>query len=130
MKLKTFEQFSTEDFAVAGGNTSWSDTYKGKEITITLKDVNDYLDKKNVQVKEINPKSIEELLIKTERDPNRIESANLDYPVILSEKDGELIHILDGQHRIVKCLKNDIDKIKVRILNLNTAPFEYKYIFR
>jgi len=130
MKLKTFEQFSTEDYAVAGGNTSWSDTYKGKDITITLKDIINYLDNENVKVKEINPNIIEHLLIKVERDPNRVESADLKYPVILSEKNGELTKILDGQHRVVKCLKNNIDKINVRILNLDNAPFEYKYIFR
>ena len=47
-----------------------------------------------------------------------VNDADLDYPIILDE-DGE---IMDGRHRIVKCLVNGIDRIKAVRFNENPAP--------
>lgn len=108
-----------------GYNTTWSKN----NISISLKDVNDYLDYKKISIKIIDPKSIEHLLIKTKRDEKRINDANLKYPIILTQKDGKITHILDGQHRVVKCIQNNINKIKSKILDLDNAPQEYQDIF-
>ena len=113
-----------------GADTAWTVKYKGKEITITLKNVNNYLDKNNIKTKIINPKSLESLLIKVKRDESRVQKANLDYPIIVTKQNGKFTKILDGQHRVVKCINNNIDKIKARILDLDNAPDSYKIVFR
>ncbi len=126
--MKTFKEFIKEGHI--GVDTTWTDEYNGKEITISLQDVNNYLDKNNVKVEEIDPMLIKNLLINTKRDSQRVEFANLDYPVIITKTNGKYTKILDGQHRVVKCINNNIDRIKSRILDLDTAPDEYKKIFR
>ena len=113
-----------------GANSSWTRTYKDKEITITLKDVNKYLDEKSIKVIEINPNKLKHLLIDTKRDPNRVQKADLDYPIIVVKNDEKYTNILDGQHRVLKCLTNKIDKIKAKVLELNNAPPKYKFMFK
>lgn len=68
-------------------------------------------------------------MIDVERDPNRVESADLSFPIVVSKSNGEFKGILDGQHRVVKSIKNGIPTIKARVLNLDTAPEEYKKMF-
>ena len=136
--LKLYENFE-EDENLPGGDipsdsntgadTSWTRDIDGRETTITLHDVNDYLDKNNVPVEEIDTKSIEDILIETERDPNRVESADLSFPIVLSKSNGKFKAILDGQHRVVKSIQNDIPTIMARVLVLDTAPEEYKKMF-
>lgn len=117
------------EFSHIGANTSWSRNYKGENITISLNDINNYLDKNKVPVKYVDPKSIEQHLIKVKRDPQRINKSNLDFPIIIAKKNGEFVKILDGQHRVVKGLINKIDKIKVRVLDLDNVPHEYQHMF-
>jgi hypothetical protein len=109
--------------------TSWTATINRKKTTITLQDLIDYLDKNNVPVEEIDAKSLENILIKTDRDPNRVESADLSFPIIVSKFNGLFKAVLDGQHRVVKSIKNIIPTIKVRVLDLDTVPEEYKKMF-
>ena len=112
-----------------GVDTSWTRNIDGKKTTITLHDVNGYLDENNVNVEEIDTKSIEDILIDVERDSNRVESADLSFPIVVSKSNGEFKGILDGQHRVVKSIKNGIPSIRARVLNLDTAPEEYKKMF-
>ena len=134
-RIKLFENFIEENLpggdipSDQGLNTSWTRSIDGKETTITLQDLNDYLDENNVAVEEIDTKSIEDILIETERDPNRVESADLSFPIVVSKSNGEFKGILDGQHRVVKSIQNGIPTIKARVLILDTAPVEYKKIF-
>jgi hypothetical protein len=136
-RIKLFENFIEENLpggdipsdTNTGADTSWTRSIDGKETTITLQDLNDYLDENNVSVEEIDTKSIEDILIETERDPNRVNSADLSFPIVVSKSNGEFKGILDGQHRVVKSIQNDIPTIKARVLVLDTAPEEYKKMF-
>ena len=112
-----------------GADTSWTRNIDGKKTTITLHDVNDYLDENNVNVEEIDTKSIEDILIDVDRDPNRVEIADLSFPIVVSKSNGEFKGILDGQHRVFKSIKNGTPTIKARVLNLDTAPEKYKKMF-
>jgi hypothetical protein len=137
-RIKLFENFIEENLpggdipsdTNTGAATSWTRSIDGKETTITLQDLNDYLDENNVAVEEIDTKSIEDILIETERDPNRVNSADLSFPIVVSKSNGEFKGILDGQHRVVKSIQNDIPTIKARVLVLDTAPVEYKKMFK
>lgn len=132
-KIKKFEDFVISisiDFdkneGHQGEDTSWTDN----GFTITLHDVNDYLDENGVPVENIDVKSIEDILIKVDRDPERVDNADLDFPIIVSKKDGKFKRVLDGQHRAIKSIKNGLSTIKARILDLDTAPDEYKEMFK
>ena len=133
--LKIYENFEEEENLPGditsdtntGADTSWTRNIDGKKTTITLHDVNGYLDENNVNVEEIDTKSIEDILIDVERDSNRVESADLSFPIVVSKSNGEFKGILDGQHRVVKSIKNGIPR--ARVLNLDTAPEEYKKMF-
>ena len=132
--LKLFENFIEDEENLPGGDIPFDDKYgvdtswTVDDVTITLNDINSYLDENKVPVVEIDTTSIEDILIDTERDPERIDSASLEYPIILSTLNGDFYSVLDGQHRVVKSIKMGIPTIKARILDLDTAP-EYKKIF-
>ena len=119
--LKLFENFEQPEGT--GKESSWEREVDGKVIKITLNDVLNYLD----NGVEIDPHEIEHLLIDVERDSERVEASDLDYPVILLSSGGEIKSILDGQHRVVKALEND-EMVKIRILDLDLAPEKFNKI--
>jgi hypothetical protein len=135
--LKLYEDFSLlisiskenkeeKDYAKEGSETYW-ELEDGTKIT--LKDIVSFLDKENIPVIDIETDKLSHLLIDVERDPNRVEAANLDFPIIVSEYKGEFKSILDGQHRLVKSIKNRIDKIKCRVLDLEKSPEVFRKVF-
>jgi len=88
-----------------------------------------FLDDENIPVVEIPTAKLKHLLIDVERNPSRVEAANLDFPIIVSTYKNEYYSILDGQHRLVKSVKNKIKKIKCRVLDLENCPEEFKKVF-
>jgi hypothetical protein len=133
--LKLYENFEEEvlpgdipfdEYAKAGEETSW-ELEDGTKVT--LKKIVEFLDYKNIPVIEIPTKEVKHLLIDVERDSKRVEAANLDFPIIISKYKNEYDNILDGQHRLVKSVKNEIQKIKCRVLDLENCPEEFKKVF-
>jgi hypothetical protein len=120
--LKTYENFEQPEGT--GTESSWEVEIDGNPVKVTLTELIDYID----GVVEIDPNEIKELLIDTDRDPKRVDAADLDYPIILSMKNGEYKNIIDGQHRVVKALKDEVP-LKAKILNLDDAPEKYRKIF-
>lgn len=120
--LKIFEDFNQPEGT--GKDSFWEGERDGEIVRITLDDVLGYLD----SGQEMDPEKLKHLFIKTNRDPMRIESADLKYPVILLSSGGEIKSILDGQHRVVKALQNG-EMVKVRILDLDNAPEDFKSVF-
>jgi len=110
-----------------GLDTNWQDG----DSKITLQDVLDIAD----EPIEIDPNELKPLLIKTERDPARVQAADLEYPIVVTTQNGQYTSILDGQHRIVKASEynrlnpNDKISIKTIILNLDTAPEKFLQMF-
>ena len=107
-----------------GLDTTWEDG----DIKITLQDilVNAASYVKSVK---INPNELEPLLIQTERDPDRVQAADLQYPIIVTTENGQYKKILDGQHRLEKALHLKVP-INARVLNLDEAPEEYQKLFK
>ena len=103
-----------------GLDTDWQDG----DSKITLQDVLDIAD----EPIEIDPNELKPLLIKTERDPARVQAADLEYPIVVTTLNGQYKNILDGQHRVVKALQNKVS-IKARVLNLDNAPEEFQQVF-
>ena len=123
--MKTFEQFVENYLEYSGMNSSWS----ARGTTIHLKDILKYLDEKKVPIQLVNPNKIKNLLIKAERNPKRVEDADLEHPLIITMVNGKYTSLLDGNHRLVKALKKEIDKIKIRVLDIDSSPNEYKKLF-
>ena len=131
--LKLYEDFEEEvslpggdihsdEYAKSGAETSW----ELKDGTIlTLNQIVNFLDNEKVSVVEMPTKELKHLLIDVERDTSRVEAANLDFPIIISKYKNEYHNILDGQHRLVKSVKNEIEKIKCRVLDLENCPEDW-----
>tara|TARA_R110002012_G_scaffold306517_1_gene511286 strand:- start:121 stop:645 length:525 start_codon:yes stop_codon:yes gene_type:complete len=109
-----------------GLDTSWEDG----DLKVTIKEVLKYLDKKKVPVKEESTDKLKAIMIADDRDPERVKAANLEHAVIVVvDMEGNWKSILDGNHRVDKAITNDIPTVKVRELDLRTAPDEYKALF-
>jgi hypothetical protein len=121
--LKTFESYEQPEGT--GRDTFWEIEKDGKPLRLTLTDVMDYLD----GIIEVDPEELKHLLIDVERDPRRVDAADLSYPIVLVSSGGEYTSIIDGQHRVVKALKDGFP-VKARILNLDNAPEKFRAVFR
>ena len=122
-----------EQVREGGMEDSWTDTIDGKQVTITLSQILEYL--KDAPVKEIDPKELKHLRVGAVKQPDeehlkRINQSSLDYPIIVIASQGKYKMLLDGNHRLQKALYNKIDKIKVKVLDLDTAPLSYQQMFR
>ena len=121
-----------EQVREGGMEDSWTDTIDGKQVTITLSQILEYL--KDTSVKEVDPKELEHLRVGAVKQPDeehlkRINQSSLDYPIIVIASKGKYKMLLDGNHRLQKALYNNIDKIKVKVLDLDTAPLSYQQLF-
>jgi len=129
--LKLYLNFSlvnspSNEFSKKGAETFW-ELEDGTRVEIT--DVIEYLDSIKSPIIDINIDDVKELLIDVERDQNRVDASDLSFPIIISEYKGKYNSILDGQHRVVKSIKNKILKIKCRVLDLDNCPDIFKKIF-
>ena len=108
----------------------------GQERTITIQEVQNYLDKINAPLIEIPVKDIYQMCCHRDKtDPEtlaRAERSNLDYPIIIAKgEDGRWTMILDGHHRLYKANAHGVEKIKARVLDLSLpgTPEDYKKMF-
>lgn len=107
---------------------NWWDTFwKDGDIHISLRDILKYL--KNEPVVDIQPEKLKHALISVKRDPARIMAADLNCPIIVTKVDEKFKKVLDGQHRLVKALTNNEPTVKIKVLDLDTAPDDYKELF-
>jgi intein/homing endonuclease len=112
----------------------WEDTgWETDTKKITIQDVLDYLD--NDEVYNLSVKTILDTIgdkftiVKTDSD--RILKADLNHPIIIVKKNGQLSYILDGNHRMKKAIEVGEDTIKVKILDLDkpNIPPTFKELF-
>lgn len=120
--IKLFESFEQPEGT--GTDTFWEAEIDGDTVRVTFSDVMQYLDNGF----EIDPNKIKDLLIDVERDINRVDAADLNYPIVLVKYQGKFISILDGHHRVVKALRDGVD-VKVKVLDLDLSPESWKKIF-
>jgi|TARA_R110002167_G_scaffold285832_1_gene490861 hypothetical protein len=121
-------------------DTSWEDD-DGK---ITIDDVLDYIgnDIRNISVSdlqnklEIQPSEVmrDEYVAGNPEyrsgEKERIMKADLQYPIILVQQDGEFSYVLDGNHRLAKAIVTGEKYIKSKVLYLDDkkTPEEFKRI--
>jgi len=106
-------------------DTSWEDD-DGK---ITIGDIVDYIgdEVRNISVSDLQNK-LKSQLDRVTKDEERIMKADLQYPIILVQKDGEFSYVLDGNHRLAKAILTGEEYIKAKVLYLDdkNTPEEFK----
>ena len=81
------------------------------------------MDRQNIKTKTVSLNKIKPLIIEQDycgESKNRVNNANLNYPIIIVKQMGKYKSILDGNHRAFKALNLKKRKIKARELNLDS----------
>lgn len=111
--------------------TSWTNN----GITVTIHDVQKFLDDINEPVIEIPVDKIKNMCVHIDKTDyktlQRSENSDLYYPIIITKNEKGLKMILDGHHRLLKAINHNITTIKSRILDLTRydIPIEFKKVF-
>ena len=109
---------------------NWKDTsWEDEDGKITIGDISDYIgnDIRNISVSDLQNKlKIQPSTVTQEKE--RIMKADLQYPIILVQKDGEFSYVLDGNHRLAKAIMTGEEYIKAKVLYLDdeNTPEEFK----
>ena len=111
-------------------NENWRDTsWEDDDGKITIGDITDYIgnDIRNISVSDLENKLGDKVSSVTQGE-ERIMKADLQYPIILVQKDGEFSYVLDGNHRLAKAIMTGEEYIKAKVLYLDdkNTPEEFK----
>jgi hypothetical protein len=120
--MKTYKQY-LQIYENTGINSSWT---KGK-ITVTLKDLLKII--KDYPIYYIDPLKLSKYII-FDDNKERVINSDLNYPSIVIVNNNNIEYVLDGFHRIQKALENNIQKVKVKFVDLNDLNSDFKYVFK
>jgi hypothetical protein len=124
--LENWRKFITEDWR----DTSWEDD--GEKITIG--DVDDYLGDKTI---DIVPSDVRDQVLKSRGKPrlpttsqDRIDKADLSFPIIVAMEGGKYIFVLDGNHRLQRAVDEN-KPLEAKVLDLDdiNTPENFKKMF-
>jgi hypothetical protein len=110
-------------------NEDWRDTsWEDEEDKITVGDVVDYIGDniRNISVVDLQNK-LKSQLDSVSKEESRIMKADLQYPIILVQEDGEFSYVLDGNHRLQKAIMTGEDYIKAKVLYLDDKNTPQKF---
>ena len=111
-----------------GLDDPFSDIIDGKLVTVTIPEVIEYLDKNKVLSKSVDVNKLKHIIIPP-KNPERTGAAKLIYPIIVTiGLEGKYKNILDGNHRLQKAIDRGDQTIKVRELDLRTAPKSFQQL--
>ena len=105
----------------------WRDTHwSNNGETVWIADLITFLGN---QVIEIQISDLPKHLPTTSQD--RVDAANLDYPIIVLKSEGHYRYVLDGNHRLQQAIDKKRETIKGRVLSLDASgiPKVFKKIF-
>ena len=128
--LENWRKYLNEDWR----ETSWT-SLDGE--TVTIGDVSDYLGDMTVPVKVSDitaqiPHLFDDKYLQDPVNRKRIETASLDYPIIIQKSGGEYKSILDGNHRLQRAIEDEeVETIKAKILDLSDpeTPEVFQRVF-
>jgi hypothetical protein len=129
--LESWREFLTEDWR----DTSWEDD----DEKITIGDVVDHLGDETIDV---IPSDVRDQVLKSRgkdhlpvgtgiTSQDRIDKADLSFPIIITKKGGKFLDVLDGNHRLQRAVDEDVKSIKAKILDLGNTetPENFKKMF-
>jgi len=106
-----------EQLPGTGADTSWDD---GEGTKLSLADVLAYAE---YYGEEESANDFKHLMIPTDRDPARVQAADLQEPILIAYNGQEPIKILDGQHRLQKAMEvRDDYPMRVKKVDINKDP--------
>jgi len=83
----------------------------------------------DIPVKDIPVDDVRSYLIPSE-DLVRIVKSNLNYPILVfTNKNGNIITVIDGNHRLQKAINNKLDTIKGKMIPINNLPSSIQKTF-
>ena len=114
-------------------DTSWSLRPRSHE-KITIEEVIEHLSMHpthNVNIEKITKHIIPGGTPDWDYSRVRVAAANLEYPIIIVQSENKYRYILDGNHRLQKAINEEVESIKVKILDLDDpdTPEMFKKVF-
>ena len=106
-----------------GLDTTWDNLHIDDVFKVTGKSCDEGKECKPFTTKLLKSKLKNKPIVDT-LDPDRVNKANPDYPLIVVVKDGEYQYIMDGNHRFANAVKTGKD-VKVKELDIE----EYNKLF-
>lgn len=110
-------------------DTSWENEEGDKITLIDLLNATE-----DIPVSEISVEELKQHLLTWDGDENeikKIESADLQYPILIFiNDDGEFVSIIDGHHRAQKAVRKGLDRIKAKVISINSLPKEIRRVFK
>ena len=121
-------------------NEGWEDTSwtLGDGEKVTIGEISDYLGDETIDVDPVNVK--DQVLKSRGKDrlpvgpgitsQERVDAANLSFPIIITKLGGKYTQVLDGNHRLQKAVDHE-KPLKAKILDLDNpeTPEKYKELF-
>ena len=118
--LENWRQYLNE---AHGLDTTWDNLHIDDVFKVTGKSCDEGKECKPFTTKLLKSKLKNKPIVDT-LDPDRVNKANPDYPLIVVVKDGEYQYIMDGNHRFANAVKTGKD-VKVKELDIE----EYNKLF-
>jgi len=110
-------------------DTSW-DNGEGDKITLMdLLNATEDIPVRNISVEELKPHLLS--WDGDEDEVKKIESADLQYPILIFVNDNdEFITIIDGHHRAQKAARKGLETIKAKVIPINSLPKDIRKVFK
>jgi len=110
-------------------DTSWQNEEGDKITLLDLLNVTN-----NIPVTNIPVDKLKHMLLTWDGDNSeieKIEMANLDYPILIFvNNEGHILSIVDGHHRTQKAVKQGLETIKCKLIPINSLPNNVRRIFK
>ena len=109
-------------------DTSWQNDEGDKITLMDLLNVTEDIPVEEISVEELKPHLL--TWDGDEDEVKKIESADLQYPILIFvEDDGSFISIIDGHHRAQKAARKGLKTIKAKVIPINSLPKSFKKVF-
>ena len=109
-------------------DTSWENDEGDKVTLIDLLDATEEIPVKNIPVDKIKSKLL--TWDNDDKEIAKIEKADLEYPILIFVDDNnKFISIIDGHHRAQKAVRHKLEKIKAKLIPINSLPKNIRKVF-
>jgi len=109
-------------------DTSWENDEGDKITLMDLLNATEDIPVQEISVEELKPHLLS--WDGDEEENRKIEKADLQYPILIFiDTDGEFISIIDGHHRAQKAVRQGLEKIKAKIIPINSLPKNIRNVF-
>ena len=110
-------------------DTSWENDEGDKITLMDLLNATEDIPVRNISVEELKPHLLS--WDGDEEEVKKIESADLQYPILIFINDnGEFITIIDGHHRAQKAARHGLKTINAKVIPINLLPKDIRRVFK